>query len=61
MEIIMIMLHLVRGDVAAIPVSMVAKKFTCEEVLEQVVESKDTSIEYKGDGVWAYYCKKKDV
>ena len=61
MEIIILALHLIKGDMAAVPVSMAAKRLTCDKVAERVVESKDTSIEYKGDGVWAYYCKKKDI
>ncbi len=55
------MLHLIKGDVVAVPASMAAKRFTCDKVIERVVESKDTSAQYKGTKVLAYYCNKKDA
>ncbi len=61
MEIIILALHLIKGDVVAVPASMAAKRFTCDKVIERVVESKDTSAQYKGTKIWTYYCNKKDV
>lgn len=57
MEIIMLIIHLLNGEIAKIPMGIVASELTCGSALEKIVDSKDTSIEYNGVQVVAYYCK----
>ena len=57
MEIIMLIIHLLNGEIAKIPMGIVANELTCSSALEKIVDSKDTSIEYNGVQVVAYYCR----
>ena len=59
MEVVVMILHLLNGELAKIPVSLALNQSCSDKFLEIVqVDSKGTSVYYKGKQVLAYYCKK---
>ena len=59
MEIIAIILHLLNGEVAKIPVGLALNKMTCHNALHRIIdknEDKDIFL-YKGVEILGYYCK----
>ena len=59
MEVVMMILHLLNGEVAKIPVALALKQSCNDKFITMVKEdSIGTSVYYNGFQVWAYYCKK---
>ena len=59
MELIAIILHLLNGEVAKIPVGLTLNKVTCHNALYKVIdknEDKDIFL-YNGVEILGYYCK----
>ena len=59
MEIIAIILHLLNGEVAKIPVGLALNKVTCHNALYRIIdknEDKDIFL-YNGVDILGYYCK----
>ena len=52
-EIIMMILHLMNGEIARVPVSLMLHQSCSDKVMEMTEDTKN----YKGQEVWAYYCK----
>jgi len=59
MELIAIILHLLNGEVAKIPVGLTFNKLSCETALHRVIDKNENQKEfhYKGVEILAYYCK----
>ena len=59
MEIIAIILHLLNGEVAKIPVGLMAKEITCETAFHRIVDKNENqkTFHYKGVEILGYYCK----
>ena len=59
MEIIAIILHLLNGEVAKIPVGLAMNQLTCETALFRVIDKNENeeAIHYKGVEILGYYCK----
>jgi len=59
MEIIMLIIHLLNGEIAKIPMGIVASELTCSSALEKIADNQEdkTAIAYNGVQVIAYYCK----
>ena len=57
MEVVVMILHLLNGEVAKVPVSLMLNQ-SCNDKFIEMIQSDDTRILYKGVEVWAYYCKK---
>ncbi len=59
MRIVIMILHLVSGDVIKLPVTLTADQSCSDKLIQMVQEdSIGTSVYYKGKQVLAYYCKK---
>ena len=59
MEVVVMFLHLLNGEVAKVPVSLMLNQSCSDKFIEMVEEdSKGTSVYYKGVQVYAHYCKK---
>ena len=58
MEIIAIILHLLNGEVAKIPVGLAVNQLTCETALIRVIDKNEDqeAIHYKGVEILGYYC-----
>ena len=57
MEVVMMILHLLNGEVAKIPVSLMLNQ-SCNDKFIEMIQPDDTRVLYKGVEVWSYYCKK---
>jgi hypothetical protein len=59
MEIIAIILHLLNGEVAKIPVGLAFNQVTCHNALHRVIDKNENqkTIHYKGVEILGYYCK----
>ena len=59
MEVVMMILHLLNGEVAKIPVALALYQ-SCNDKFITIVkeDSIGTSVYYNGVQVWSYYCKK---
>ena len=59
MELIAIILHLINGEIAKIPVGLAVNNLTCYTALTRVIDkNKDKNvIHYKGVEILGYYCK----
>jgi len=59
MEIIMLIIHLLNGEIAKIPMGIAISELTCSGALEKIVDTPEskTAIAYNGVQVVAYYCK----
>ena len=59
MEIIAIILHLLNGEIAKIPVGLVLNQVTCHNALYRVIDKNEDqkAIHYKGVEILGYYCK----
>ena len=59
MEVVVMVLHLLNGELAKIPVSLALNQSCSDKFLEIVqVDSKGTSVYYKGTLVEAVHCRK---
>ena len=59
MEVVMMILHLLNGEVAKIPVALALNQSCNDKFITMVEEdSIGTSVYYNGVQVWSYYCKK---
>ena len=59
MEVVMMILHLLNGEVAKIPVALALIQSCNDKFITMVKEdSIGTSVYYNGVQVWSYYCKK---
>ena len=61
MNIIVIIMHLVNGSVAEATISVTAPKVLCNDAIKKVavLSTKESTIRYKGNKVFLYYCKDK--
>ena len=59
MELIAIILHLLNGEVAKIPVGLAVNQLTCETALLRVIDEDENqnAFHYKGVEILGYYCK----
>ena len=59
MEIIAIILHLLNGEVAKIPVGLALNKVSCHNALYKIIDKNENqkAIHYKGVEILGYYCK----
>ena len=59
MEIIAIILHLLNGEIAKIPIGLAVNQLTCETALLRVIDKDENqeAIHYKGVEILGYYCK----
>jgi hypothetical protein len=59
MEIIAIILHLLNGEIAKIPVGLAVNQLTCETALLRVMDKHEdkNTFHYKGVEILGYYCK----
>ena len=59
MEVVMMILHLLNGEVTKIPVALALNQSCTDKFITMVKEdSIGTSVYYNGVQVWSYYCKK---
>ena len=59
MQVIIMVLYLISGDVVKLPVTLTADQSCTDKLIQMVQEdSIGTSVYYKGKQVLAYYCKK---
>jgi hypothetical protein len=58
MELITIILHLMNGEVAKIPVGLALNKVTCHNALYRIVDKDENqnALQYKGVDILGYYC-----
>ena len=58
MELIAIILHLLNGEVAKIPVGLAVNQLTCDTALLKVIDKDENeeAIYYKGVEILGYYC-----
>ncbi|BAQ88785.1 hypothetical protein [uncultured Mediterranean phage uvMED] len=61
MNVIVIIMHLVNGSVAEATLSVTAPKVFCNEAIKKVavLSTEKSTITYKGNRVFLYYCKDK--
>jgi|TARA_R110000744_G_scaffold256526_1_gene372019 hypothetical protein len=61
MNILFIIMHLTNGAIAEATVSVVAPKILCGDAIKTiaVLSTKESTIKYKGNKVYLYYCKNK--
>ena len=61
MKILFIIMHLTNGAIAEATVSVVAPKILCDDAIKTiaVLSTKESTIKYKGNKVYLYYCKNK--
>ena len=57
MEVVVMILHLLNGEVAKVPGSLMLNQ-SCNDKFIEMIQSDDTRVLYKGVEVWSYYCKK---
>ena len=59
MQVVMMILHLLNGEIAKIPVALAVNQSCNDKFITMVKEdSIGTSVYYNGVQVWSYYCKK---
>ena len=59
MQVIVMVLYLMSGDVVKLPVTLTADQSCSDKLIQMVQEdSIGTSVYYKGKQILAYYCKK---
>ena len=59
MEVVMMILHLLNGEVAKIPVALALNQSCNDKFIEMVQPNEtETGVLYKGVQVYAHYCKK---
>ena len=59
MQVIIMVLYLISGDVVKLPVTLTADQSCSDKLIQMVQEdSIGTSVYYKGKQILAYYCKK---
>ena len=59
MQVIIMVLYLMSGDVVKLPVTLTSDQSCSDKLIQMVQEdSIGTSVYYKGKQVLAYYCKK---
>ena len=59
MQVIIMVLYLMSGDVVKLPVTLTSDQSCSDKLIHMVQEdSIGTSVYYKGKQVLAYYCKK---
>lgn len=61
MNVVIIIMHLVNGSVVEASVSATVPKLLCTEAVKQiaVLSTEDSTMTYKGNRVFLYYCKDK--
>ena len=61
MNVVVIIMHLVNGSVVEASVSATVPKLLCTEAVQQiaVLSTEDSTMTYKGNRVFLYYCKDK--
>jgi hypothetical protein len=61
MNILFIIMHLTNGAIAEATVSVVAPKILCGDAIKTiaVLSTKESTIKYKGNKIYLYYCKNK--
>ena len=61
MNVVVIIMHLVNGSVVEASVSATVPKLLCTEAVKQiaVLSTEDSTMTYKGNRVFLYYCKDK--
>jgi|TARA_B110000285_G_scaffold98583_1_gene112440 hypothetical protein len=61
MNVLFIIMHLTNGAIAEATVSVVAPKILCGDAIKTiaVLSTKESTIKYKGNKVYLYYCKNK--
>ena len=61
MNVIVIIMHLVNGSVAEATLSVTAPKILCDDAIKQIatLSTEESTITYKGNRVFLYYCKDK--
>ena len=61
MNVIVIIMHLVNGSLAEATLSVTAPKVFCNEAIKKVavLSTEKSTITYKGNRVFLYYCKDK--
>ena len=57
MEVVMMILHLLNGEVAKVHVSLMLNQ-SCNDKFIEMIQSDDTRVLYKGVEVWAVSCHK---
>ena len=61
MNVVVIIMHLVNGSVVEASVSATVPKLLCTEAVQKiaVLSTEDSTMTYKGNRVFMYYCKDK--
>jgi len=61
MNVVVIIMHLVNGSVVEASVSATVPKLLCTEAVKEiaVLSTEDSTMTYKGNRVFMYYCKDK--
>jgi len=61
MNVVVIIMHLVNGSVVEASVSATVPKLLCTEAVKEiaVLSTEDSTMTYKGNRVFLYYCKDK--
>lgn len=61
MNVVVIIMHLVNGSVVEASVSATVPKLLCTEAVKEiaVLSKEDSTMTYKGNRVFLYYCKDK--
>ena len=61
MNVVVVIMHLVNGSVVEASVSATVSKLLCTEAVKEiaVLSTEDSTMTYKGNRVFLYYCKDK--
>ena len=61
MNVVVVIMHLVNGSVVEASVSATIPKLLCTEAVKEiaVLSTEDSTMTYKGNRVFLYYCKDK--
>jgi len=61
MNVVVVIMHLVNGSVVEASVSATVPKLLCTEAVKEiaVLSTEDSTMTYKGNRVFLYYCKDK--
>lgn len=61
MNVVVVIMHLVNGSVVEASVSATVPKLLCTEAVKEiaVLSTQDSTMTYKGNRVFLYYCKDK--
>ena len=59
MNVVVVIMHLVNGSVVEASVSATVPKLLCTEAVKEiaVLSTEDSTMTYKGNRVFLYYCK----